>query len=234
MTKIFLAILSICMLNNLNAQKINNTKWYEYYLGGTKGYFIKTLTINQTGSGGNFDNKPSVLPIEIVKTATDERIITKYDDTTYMVIIVKNTTASKAQACVNLEQFKSVEEATLYNPNESDYTTWYTEAGYKTENAKLALPAFTKNDMLDFSKFLVEKLKIKEAELNKNKTAADDKEFELAMSMVAMPFVYAENKGFNAYKSLATFEKGITKFKKDPAVIKIFKDAGFGNILVNQ
>jgi hypothetical protein len=75
-------ILTIMIATSINAQKLANTKWFEYYLGGNKGYFVKAhtisqnnLTINQTGSGGSFDNKPSVLPIEIVATAMDERLI---------------------------------------------------------------------------------------------------------------------------------------------------------------
>jgi hypothetical protein len=233
----FLGMLSL--VNSITAQKLANTKWYEYYLGGKKGFFTKThtisqksLTINQTGSGGNFDNKPSVLPIQFVSTATDERLITKYDDTTYMVILVKNITPMKAKACVNLEKFKNIEAATNYTPNESEYTTWYTEAGFKVENTKPAMPPITKNAMLDFCAFLVEKLKEKEKNLDASKTLKDDKEFALAMSMIAVPFQYAEVKGYNAYKSLAVFEKGIVKFKKDAAVIKIFKDAGFDNLLL--
>lgn len=237
MKNILSFVFVLITINSAKAQKLTNTKWYEYYLGGTKGYFVKThtisnntFTINQTGSGGNFDNKPSVLPIEIIQTAADERMITKYDDTTYMVIVVKSFTADKAQACVNLEQFKTVQEATDYKPDDKDYTTWYTEAGFKTENAKPAMSAFTKNDMLVFSKFLVDKLNEKSATLEKT-LSTDDENFALAMSMLTLPFEYAQSKGYNAYKSLSVFDKGITKFKKDPEVTKLFKDAGFGDLL---
>jgi hypothetical protein len=150
-----------------------------------------------------------------------------------MVIIVKNITGDKTQACVNLEQFKTVQAATEYMPNEKEYTVWYTEAGYKAENAKPAMPAFTKNDMLVFSKFLVDKLTEKSKNMDKA-LSADDRDFALAISMMALPFEFAQSKGYNAYKSLSVFEKGITKFKKDPEVLKIFKDAGFESMLSSQ
>jgi hypothetical protein len=242
MTKIFFSILSICMLSNLQAQKINNTKWYEFYLGGKKGFFTKTHTItdkkiteNQTGSGGEFDNKPSDVIIEkFITTDADERIINKYDENTYMVIVFKNITADKAKVCLNTEQFKTIEEAKAFMPEEEDYATWYTEAGFTIENAKPIMPTMTKNDMIDLSKFMVEKLTETSKKLDEKKLEPDDKKFALVMSIVVVPLLYAENKGFHSYKSLSVFEKGITKFKNDAAVKKVFKDAGFGDILIDK
>ncbi len=54
------------------------------------------------------------------------------------------------------------------------------------------------------------------------------------MSVIIVPSLHAESKGYYGYKSMPVFETGIKKFKKDPAVIKAFKDAGFADILSNK
>ncbi len=242
MKKLLTAIFILLLANTMQAQKLVNTKWTEYVLGGTKMYYTKTYNItqdklvqNQTGSGGAFDNKPTDIYIDkFVTTATDERVITKQDDNNYMVIVFKNIDANKAQVCFNSETFTSIDAAQDYMPKYEEYLTWYTEAGFKIENAKLAMPAITKPDMMALVNYMTEKMKDVSKALDAEKLSAEDKEFKLAMSAAFMPMQYAESKGYNSYKSLKVFEVGITKFKKDPAIIKAFKDAGFGDILSNQ
>ncbi len=242
MKKLLTALSILLLANTVQAQTLVNTKWYEYYLGGTKGYFTKTHTVkqnklieNQMGSGGAFDNKPTDISIEkLISTTTDERIINKYDDTTFMVIVFKNIDTDKAKVCLNTETFTSIEAATAFMPKDEEYITWYTEAGFKIENAKPIMPTITKNDMLAFSNYMIDKLKEISKKLDEEKLEAEEKNFKLAMSTILLPLDYSESKGYNGYKSLAVFEVGIKKFKKDPAVLKAFKDAGFGDILSNQ
>lgn len=233
-------LLAISFVFTVQAQEVLKHKWHRFYIGGNKGYFVKTnqftnttMTENQFGAGNTFDNSPMEIKVaEIYKTDADERVITDYGDSSYYVLVFKNFTANKAQACMNTEAFKTIEEAKAYQPAETDFTDWFTEPGYKAEAKKPAMPEMTKKDVLAFATFMAKAYKeIKTAAEAKSDGGDEAKDgFAAAMLLAVMPAKYAESKGYNAYKSLPVIERGMKKFEKDADVKKIFKNAGLGDL----
>jgi hypothetical protein len=163
MKKISLLMLGLTFLQlSITAQKIIGVKWSNPILGGKKGYFTKMHTINkdnmienQTGSGGQFDNSPVNIPVvEIFSIGTEERVITSYGDSSYAIIVFKNITTKNADVCFHGETFKTIEEAKAFIPTEQDFFKWYTDAGYKQEMSKPAMPEMTKKDALAFANYI--------------------------------------------------------------------------------
>lgn len=232
-------LLAAAFVFTAQAQEVLKHKWHRFYIGGNKGYFVKTtqftnttMTENQFGAGNSFDNSPMEIKVaEIYKTDVDERVITDYGDSSYYVLVFKKFTANKAQGCMNTEAFKTIEEAKAFEPADTDFTDWFTEPGYKAEAKKPAMPEMTKKDALAFATFITKAYTdIKTAaEANSDGDKAKDG-FAAAMLLAVMPSKYAELKGYNAYKSLPVIERGMKKFEKDADVRKIFKDAGLGEV----
>jgi hypothetical protein len=218
-----------------NAQDLLKHKWHRFYIGGNKGYFVKTtqftastMTENQFGSGGAFDNNPMEIKVaEIYTSGNETRVITDYGDSSYYILVFKNFTDYKVQAGMNIEGYKTIDEAKTFTPAESEFSDWFTEAGYKAEEKKPAMPEMTKKDALAFVTFLTNALK--EIEKAVEERASENKEmdgFAAAMLMAVMPSKYAASKGYNAYKSLAVIDRGMNKFKNDPDIKKLLKEAG--------
>jgi hypothetical protein len=229
---LLLLTLLLSISNITSAQKVTKTKWHTYYIGGKKYYFVKTheftpttLTENQTGSGGQFDNSPVKIKIvQIVTTSYGEKVITEYGDSSYYVISFKNITNNKAEVCKSSTELKTKEEAIAYEPDSSQYSTWYTKAGIDAENKKPVMKTFTKQNALEISKMIANAAKDMKSKINGEEDGL--KKFGMALVLSTLPSNYAQKKGFHAYKSLVVIDKGMNKFKNDPDVKKILKDAG--------
>jgi hypothetical protein len=233
MKYIFLLI-SIFAIKHSNAQKLLNTKWHRLVIGGQNGYYTKTQTIsenvmveNQTGTGDVFDDSPMEIKVETVFTTTkDERVVTKYGDSLYAIIVFKNITDSFADVCYYTNTFKTVEQAKQYQPTEQSYFKWYTQIGYDKEMTKPIMPEMKKSDAIEFAKYFADKAKKLKEEFNKL-NGVEKTKMQLAASMIlaAVPSKYAEAKGYSSYKSIPIIEKGIKQFAKDADVLKIIKNA---------
>ncbi len=233
-------LLAIAVVFSATAQqKLLNQKWHRFTIGGNKNYFVKTtvftnttMTENQFGSGGQFDNSPMEIKVaEIYTTENDVRVITDYGDSSYYVLVFKNFTDKKVQACMNTDRYTTIEEAKTFVPEEKEFSDWLTEAGYKAEAKKPAMPEMTKKDVLAFANFFAKKYKEIKSKIDANPNP--DKEmggFATALLLSTMPSNYAELKGFNAYKSIAVIVRGMEKFKNDADLKKIFKNAGLDKI----
>ncbi|MFC4262787.1 hypothetical protein ACFOWM_07865 [Ferruginibacter yonginensis] len=224
----------ICLLvmQQAVAQKSTNIKWHRLVVGGKNSYFTKTHVITDTvmiedqfGTGDIWDNSPMEIKVaNIVTNSNEERIITKYGDSLYAVIIFKNITDSAANVCYYSNTFATITAAQQYKPDENSFFKWYTTIGYEAEMAKPVMPTMTKNDVIDFAKYyagIVKQIK----ENIKNTTGDEKTKAGLAMAMIlnAVPTKYASIKGYNSYKSLAVIEKGLKTFGKDKEVIKYFE-----------
>jgi hypothetical protein len=237
-TTTLILIISI-VLSAKAQQELISQKWHRFSIGGNKGYFVKTtvftdstMTENQFGSGGQFDNSPMVIKVaEIYSTGNEVRVITDYGDSSYYVLVFKNFTNNKAKGCMNTDRYSTIEEAKTFMPEENEFSDWYTEAGYKAEAKKPAMPEMTKKDAIAFAKFFTTAFKEIKKKMDDNPNP--DKEmggFAAALLLSTMPSNYAESKGFNAYTSIPVIERGMKKFKNDAELKKIFKDAGLDSI----
>ena len=237
MKQIIFSILIFMQSLNLIAQKITTEKWHTFYIGGNKGFFVKTymvskdgLTENQFGSGGQFDNSPVQIKVaELVANGNEERIITDYGDSAYYVILFKNITSEKARVCYSTDQFKTIEEAKKFAPADSEFSDWFTETGFKLEDKKPAMTIFTKADAKELIAFVIDYTKTLQKELTLVKD--DDKALGLAFVIATLPSQFATKKGFHAYKSLPVIDKGMNKFKNDPEIKKMIKDADLNDML---
>jgi hypothetical protein len=220
-----------------NAQKMYSTKWHTFYIGGNKGYFVKTYNIgtdsvieNQFGSGGQFDNKPTTIPVqEIVTTETEERVITKYGDNSFYLIVFKDFTANKANVFFGTDEFKTVAEAKAFVPKADQYIDWFTQEGYAVEDKKPVMKTFTKADAKELLQFMGTTYNKVAKEMNLQKD--DPRELGLAMMVAFLPTKFAENKGFHAYKSLPVIDKAMKKLKYDPEIKKLIKEFKLGEVL---
>ena len=236
MKKILTTLLfAITIIFSAQSQEVIKHKWHDFVIGGENGYFVKTQIITATtiienylGSGGGFDDNPiETKVVEIYSNGIEERVITENGDSSYYVIIFKNFTANKASVCMNSEEFKNIEDAKMYTPSEGCFSDWYTEAGYKIENDKPAMPEMTKKDVLEFSNYMAEIVKkVKEETKATPETVTEADKFALVLILSTVPGKYADLTGFNIYKSRAILERGMTKYENDPDVKKIFKSAG--------
>jgi hypothetical protein len=231
---IFLLISIFTIQQQATAQKLLNTKWHRLVVGGNKSFFTKTHIINdsvnienQFGSGDVFDDSPMEIKVETVFTTTnDERVVTKYGDSLYAIIVFKNITDSFADVCYYTNTFKTVEEAKQYQPTEQSYFKWYTQIGYDKELAKPVLPAMKKKDVIEFAHYFADKAKkIKEGFSKLNGVDKTKMQLAGAMILAAVPGKYAEAKGYSSYKSILIIEKGMKQFAKDADVLKIIKNA---------
>ena len=224
---ICLAIIMVAI--TAKAQKITNQKWHNYYVGGNKGYYVKTyqftttkMTENQFGSGGQFDNKPNNFKVaELVNVNDVVKVIADYGESNYYVIIFKNITNLKADVCFHTEAFKTMDEAKAYEPNAIEFQPWFTEPGYVAENKKPIMPPLTKEQTIELTKYMTKDIK---AQLDKAKT--EEEKFGIIMTMAVLPSFYAESKGFHPYKSLPIMNKAMDKYANDPTIKKMMKDAG--------
>ncbi len=228
------ALLMALPLSTLIAQKSLNTKWNCPTIGGKKGYYTKTYTFtkdkmveSQTGSGGPQDNKPTTVPVvAVITNADNEQLITKYDDTTFLLIQFKNMTAKGADVCLHTETFNTIEAAKAYVPTANDYIKWFTEIGYKEEMKKPAIPELTKKDVLAITTEMSKTFAEGKAKLT-GITNEDEKMGALLgviMRAQLTPMTYAESKGYNPYKSLPVLERGLKKFEKDKDIAKLLKE----------
>jgi hypothetical protein len=234
MKYIFLVLSIILIQQNTTAQKLLNTKWHRLVVGGKKGFFTKTHIINdsvnienQFGSGGAFDDSPMEIKVESVfTTATDERVVTKYGDSLYAIIVFKNINDSFADVCYYSNTFKTIEEAKQYQPTDQSYFKWYTLAGYNQEMAKPVMPVMKKKDVVEFANYFADKSKKLKEGFNKL-NGVDKTKMQLASAMIlaAVPSKYAEAKGYSSYKSIPVIEKGMKQFANDADVLKIIKNA---------
>jgi hypothetical protein len=239
MKKFVFTAMALVVTTAMFSQEVLKHKWHQFYIGGNKGYFTKThqftattMTENQFGSGSQFDNSPMEIAVaEIYTAGAEERVILDYTDSNYYVLVFKNFTPQKASVSMNTDAFKTMEEAKQYVPAEESFSDWYTPAGYKAANAKPAMPEMTKKDAVALATYMANAYtKVKETIEAKPKS---DNEFEglgLALMLSTLPANYAESKGFNPHKSLAVIDRGMKKYRKDPAVLKIFKDAGIDKL----
>lgn len=233
MKYIYLMLTIILIQQNTTAQKLVNTKWHRLVVGGKNGFFTKTHIINdsvnienQFGTGDAFDDSPMEIKVETVfTTANDERVVTKYGDSLYAIIVFKNINDSSADVCYYTNTFKTIDEAKQYQPTDQSYFKWYTLAGYTNEMAKPVMPEMKRKDALEFAKYFADKAqKLKES--FSQATGVDKTKMKLASAMIlaAVPGKYAEAKGYSSYKSIPVIEKGMKQFAKDADVLKIIKN----------
>jgi hypothetical protein len=234
MKYIFLLIGIITITQQTTAQKLVNTKWHRLVIGGKNGFFTKTHVINdsvnienQFGSGDVFDDSPMEIKVETVfTTATDERVVSKYGDSLYAIIVFKNINDSFADVCYYTNTFKTIEEAKQYQPTNESYFKWYTLAGYNNEMAKPVMPEMKRKDVVEFAKYFADKAtKLKESFSKLNGVDKTKMQLASAMILAAVPSKYAESKGYSSYKSIPVIEKGMKVFAKDAEVLKIIKSA---------
>jgi hypothetical protein len=230
-------VLLVALIATSQAQDLLGKKWYQFTIGGKKGYFVKTtefsqttMTENQFGSGSTFDNSPVEIKVaEIYPTTGDEvRVITDYGDSTFYVLVFKNFTDSKVSSCMSRDKFTTIEEAKTYVPAEEYFSDWYTEKGYKAEEKKPAMPEMTRNDAVAFAKYFAKAYKDLKAKMDA-KAKTDDAgmgNFALVMMLATVPSQYAALKGFNQYKSMAVIERGLTKYQNDSEIKKIMSSIG--------
>jgi hypothetical protein len=233
MAKYFLFVFTLLLIATTSfAQKSTTGKWHTYYIGGKKGYFIKTYEVskngvieNQYGSGGQFDNNPMTIPVvDVVVTDADERVITDYSDSNFYVIIFKNFTPLKASVFYCTEPFKTIDEAKTFKPKETDFIDWYSKEGLEAEDKKPVMPPFTKKDALEFANFMG--AFIAEATKKIDADKKEEKGLALALQVATLPSQFAQSKGFHAYKSLPVIDKGMNKFKNDADLKKVLKNYG--------
>jgi hypothetical protein len=228
---LFVSIFTI--QQNTTAQKLLNTKWHRLVVGGDKGFFTKTHIINdsvnienQFGSGGAFDDSPMEIKVETVfTTATDERVVTKYGDSLYAIIVFKNINDSFSDVCYYTNTFKTIEEAKQYQPTDQSYFKWYTLAGYTNEMAKPVMPEMKRKDVIEFAKYFADKAtKLKESFSKMSGVDKTKMQLSAMMILTAVPSKYAEAKGYSSYKSIPVIEKGMKAFSKDAEILKIIKN----------
>jgi hypothetical protein len=233
--KYILFLISILLIQqSTEAQKLLNTKWHRLVIGGANGYYTKTQTIsdsimieNQFGTGDVFDDSPMEIKVMTVfTTGADERVVTKYGDSLYAIIVFKNINDSFADVCYYSNTFKTVAEAKQYQPTEQSYFKWYTQIGYDNEMAKPVMPAMTKKDVIAFANYFADKAKkLKESFSKVNGVDKTKMQLAAAMILAAVPGKYAESKGYSSYKSIPVIEKAMKAFAKDADVLKIIKNA---------
>lgn len=234
MKYLLVAISLFSITHTATSQKLLNTKWHRLVIGGKNGFFTKTQTINdsvmvenQFGSGDVFDDSPMEIKVMTAfATGGDERVVTKYGDSLYAIIVFKNMNDSFADVCYYTNTFKTVEEAKQYKPTEQSYFKWYTKMGYDKEMAKPVMPAMKKKDVLEFVNYFADKAKKLKESFSKM-AGVDNTKMKLASAMIlaAVPGKFAESKGYSSYKSIPVIEKGMKAFAKDADVIKIMKNA---------
>lgn len=233
MKYIFLLFSFFTIKNNTSAQNLLNTKWHRLVVGGNNSFFTKTHTINdsvmvenQFGSGDVFDGSPMEIKVETVfKTSTDERVVTKYGDSLYAIIVFKDINDSFANVCYYSNTFKTIEEAKQYQPTDQSYFKWYTLAGYTGEMAKPVMPEMKRKDVLEFAKYFAGKAaKLKESFSKINGVDKTKMQLSAMMILTAVPGKYAEAKGYSSYKSIPVIEKGMKAFAKDAEIMKIIED----------
>ncbi len=223
--------IAIFAITNLNAQKATANKWFQYYIGGKKGYFIKTTTFtkssmveNQKGRGDQWENQPvTVKVVDINQENEMEKIITEYGDSSYYVVTFKDFTINNAKVNLNSTEYKTIEEAKQApTPDEKEFSNWYTEEGYKASLKKPTMPEMKKQDVIKLTQYIANKLKEIESKIN-NLSDEEKKAAGLGIALLisTAPSNYAEAKGYHAYKSLAVMERGMKKFKDDKDVKKI-------------
>ncbi len=233
MKYLFLLISIFTISNNTTAQKLLNTKWHRLVVGGNNGFFTKTHIINdsvnienQFGSGDVFDDSPMEIKVETVfTTANDERVVTKYGDSLFAIIVFKNINDSFADVCYYSNTFKTIDEAKQYQPTDQSYFKWYTLAGYTNEMAKPVMPEMKRKDVIEFAKYFADKAtKLKESFSKMNGVDKTKMQLSAMMILTAVPSKYAEAKGYSSYKSIPIIEKGMKAFSKDAEILKIIKN----------
>lgn len=230
-------LIAICLFSitlSGTSQKLLNTKWHRLVIGGENGYYTKTQTINdsvmvenQFGTGDVFDNSPMEIKVMTVfATDADERVVTKYGDSLYAIIVFKNINDSFANVCYYTNTFKTIEEVKQYQPTEQSYFKWYTQIGYDAEMAKPVMPAMKKKDAIEFANYFADKAKkLKESFSKISGVEKTKMQLASAMILAAVPGKFAESKGYSSYKSIPVIEKGMKAFAKDADVLKIIKNA---------
>ncbi len=225
----------VAIISTVSAQELLKHKWHRFYIGGDKGYFVKTnsftatsMTENQFGSGGQFDNSPmEIKVVSIYQTADDERVITEYADSAYYILVFKNFTANKAQVCMSTEPFTTIDAAKAFVPADEMFSDWFTAAGYKAEEKKPAMPEMTKKDAIAFVTYFTNAINsIKKAQEAKSDADKEKNAFAAAMLLAVVPSKFAESKGYNAYKSLPVIDRGMNKYKNEPEIKQLLKEAG--------
>ncbi len=239
MKKLLLLLLVAVSLNSkLAAQKNATQKWYNYSLGGKKSYFTKTHQItttsfieSQVGSGDQWENQPVTVPvIEIVSENGVEKIITKYGDSSYYTITLKDITATQANVNLSSDAYKTIEEAKQHIAPDDGFSVWYTKAGFTKLEKMPVMPELKKQDAVMLSKYIVNIFK----DIKSKMTKLSDEEkknagFAMALLLSTAPTKYAESKGYNGYKSLAVIDRGMKKFKTDKDVKKIIAEIDLKN-----
>jgi hypothetical protein len=229
-----LVLILLVTSTTINAQKTIANKWHQYYIGGKKGFFVKTTTFtnttmteNQTGRGDKWDNSPVTINVTSINEEANgiEKIITKYGDSSYYVMFFKDFTANEAKVHMSTEEYKTAEDASqMQMPGDKEFSKWLTEAGYKLSLKKPAMPELTKKDVLAIVQKMVDVMKETETRMA---NLTDDQKKGAGLGMVLLlstvPSNYAEAKGYNPYKSLPVIERGMNKFKNDKDVKKLMK-----------
>jgi hypothetical protein len=234
-------LLLFTLLLSTQAQDLLGKKWYQFTIGGNKGYFVKTtefskttMTENQFGSGSTFDNSPVEIKIaEIYTSGNEVRVITEYGDSSFYVLVFRNFTDYKVQSCMNTDEYKNIADAKTFVPKEEQFSDWFTEKGYKAEDKKPVMPPMTRNDAVAFTKYFVNAFKDIQAKADakaKNGTDEGLSNFAMVMVLATVPNQYAAMKGFNQYKSAAVIEKGLAKYKNDAEIKKILSAAGLDKL----
>lgn len=230
-----LFLLSLTVLSAHSQENLLKNKWHRFYIGGNNGYYVKTTQFSQTtmtedqfGGGDTFDNSPMEVKVVEIYTIGDEtRVITENVEAGFYILVFKNFTEHKAQGCISVSGYNTIEEAKTFMPADKDFTDWFTEDGYNAEMAKPVMPEMTKDDAVSFITYFI--IAFKEIEKSAKEDGSYNKEmngFVAAMLMAVVPSKYAGSKGYNAYKSLEVISRGMEKYKDDPAVKNILKEAG--------
>ncbi len=230
MKKISLFLITFLMALSAYAQSAKGT-WYYYSIGGSRpeSYEVQKVIVSDKAISDKCSTSPGSFDFDYVVTkviekGSETRFITK-DDGGYNAFVIKNITA-KAAKKEFITGKKTEAEAINAKVNDKDMSDLFTEEGFKEQELKPVLKSLTREEASEVIGGLekgMENLK-KDGKLKNEK----DKAMAGFVLMLAVPKMWLEKKGYNAYKSLITFSKGLESFKDDPELKKRM-DAIFGN-----
>lgn len=223
-----LFLLMFLMSGKLISQNAINTEWFTPVVGGKNGYFIKhyffsselnKMMETMTGKGDQFDSIP--LEIEVAEVLVEggvERIFPIYSGN-FSVITFRNITEDQAEVALCYEVFATLEEAKNYVAPADSYHLWHTKKGFEKEFAKPAIPPLSREDVVDFftyCKQLLDKAKAESPDLDKKKLQS-----VYTQLLIGAALSYAQEKGYNSYKSMEVIQNGIKANAEDEEIKKI-------------
>jgi hypothetical protein len=223
--KALITSLFILLALSSMGQKSAEVEWISPVIGGNNGFFgqhrffspkLMTMLETSIGKGDKWDSiAMEIQLVDIIVSKTEERYITNYSET-YSVVIFKNITETTADIFFYYGTFKTQAEATSYNAPLDNFHKCYTKEAYEIEMNKPVIPALSKDEVKQFLSYC--KARIDKATSHLDPSDKKGRQTAIWQNMMAAPIKYAEEKGYNPFKSIVQIQKSLKEFEQDEEI----------------